>query len=498
VIDAGLREFFDSPDKAWTPAEGAAAGEFVSTTAHRGLEKVFGNFADSLVPLHGYRLRGDLQSDNVYWNGGDKLDSGWSIYCGPGLWYDQESGRIHCRLAHTEMPALGPDNYRGETDPRRLKLVVSGAPTALHIRLANHVRVYDLVLRGARQAALSIEHSGDIEVDGVTAYGNDPVVNLRGCARVKLAHSQFRGIAAPWSFRSSHKYRGTAAYLLVARGDDAANRDIEIAHCELTDSHDGPFIGTIRGLNFHHNLVDNFNDDGVYLTAMSLGGDLHIYQNTISRCLHAFSFFGEYPVGRGVWIYRNVIDVRAPVHYFQPESATDERFTPQGEGERYRFPSAGSLCGDHGSPIWEPLRFYHNTVLARDAAFRDYYAHGWGGHMHGTERWVYNNIFVQLDGWPGTVVLGEDEPPIAGANLHFGLSGERHPDATKFKPPASDIFADPKFLAADPRDWTKPADVRLAAESPAANAGERLPDDWPDPLRETDAGRPDIGAVPLQ
>ena len=121
--------------------------------------------------------------------------------------------------------------------------------------------------------------------------------------------------------------------MFPARGDDAANRDIEIAHCELTDSHDGPFIGTIRGLKFHHNLVDNFNDDGIYLTAMSLGGDVHIFQNTISRCLHAFSFFGEYPVGRGVWIYRNVIDLRAPVHYFQPQSPDDERFAAQAAGE---------------------------------------------------------------------------------------------------------------------------------------------------------------------
>jgi hypothetical protein len=34
-------------------------------------------------------------------------------------------------------------------------------------------------------------------------------------------------------------------------------------------SNDGPFIGTAGDLRFHHNLVDNFNDDGVYLTSMS-------------------------------------------------------------------------------------------------------------------------------------------------------------------------------------------------------------------------------------
>lgn len=498
VVDAGLPEFFGTPAEAWQPAEGGVDGEFVSTKTYRGLEKVFGNFADSMVPLHGYRNLIDLRSDNEYWNGGEKLDSGWGIYCGPGVWYDQESGRIRCRLAHTKLPVLGPDNYQGETDPRKLKLILTGAPTALHIRKANYVRLQDLVLRGARRTALNIEESRNIEVDNVTCYGSDPVVMLRGCHTVKLAHCNLRGISAPWSYRSSQKYRGTAAYLLIARGDDAANRDIEIAHCELTDSHDGPFIGTIRGLKFHHNLVDNFNDDGVYLTAMRLGGDVHVYQNTISRCLHAFSFFGEYPVGKGVWIYRNVIDLRAPVHYFQPKGADDERFVKQGQGQRYRFPSAGRLCGDHGGPIWEPIHFYHNTVVARDPAFRNYYALGWGGHMRNTDRWVYNNIFVQVDGWPGVVVLAGENEPTAAANLHFGLTGERPKASTKFQPPQSDIFANPQFLSADLSDWTKPVDVRLASESPATGAGEPIPDNWPDPLREKDKGKPDIGAKPIE
>jgi hypothetical protein len=495
IIDAGIPEFFENPADAWQPAENGLPDEFVSSATYRGLEKVFGNFGDSMVPLHGYKNLIDLRSDNEFWNGGGKLDTDWSIYCGPGIWYDQTSGRVHCRLAHTRMQALGPDNYRGQTDPRKLPLVVSAAPNALHIRLAQHVRIQDLVLRGARKCALNIEDSVGIQVENVVGYGSDPVVNLRGNRDVRLAHCQFRGIAAPWSFRSSHKYRGTAAYLLVARGDDATNQDIEIAHCELTDSHDGPFIGTMRGLKFHHNLVDNFNDDGVYLTAMSLGGDVHIYQNRISRCLHAFSFFGEYPVGKGVWIYRNVVDLRAPVHYFEPSGEDDERFVAREAGERYRFPSAGRLCGDHGGPTWEPIHFYHNTVISRDAAFRNYYALGWGGHMRNTQRWVMNNIFVQREGWPGAVVLKEERDGLhAHANLHFG-QGERPQSDTRYTPPESDLFADPR-LAGDFADWRQPADVALQGDTPAADAGSDIPKDWPDTLRDQDAGKPDLGALP--
>ena len=45
---------------------------------------------------------------------------------------------------------------------------------------------------------------------------------------------------------------------------------------------------------------------------------MHIYQNHITRCLHAFSFAGGYQPGSGAWIYRNVIDLRRPVPYIWP------------------------------------------------------------------------------------------------------------------------------------------------------------------------------------
>ncbi|MFT7643633.1 MAG: hypothetical protein ACI9G1_005399 [Pirellulaceae bacterium] len=320
-------------------------------------------------------------------------------------------------------------------------------------------------------------------------------MNLRGCRDLRLTKCNFRGIASPWSFRSGHKYRGTAAYLLVARGDDLANRDVEIANCEMTDSHDGPFVGTIRGLKFHHNLVDNFNDDGVYLAAMSLGGDVQIYQNRISRCLHAFSFFGEFPVGKGVAIYRNVIDLRAPVHYFQPQGLDDERFTAGQSGERFRFPFAGRLCGDHGSPIWEPIRFYHNTVVARDPAFRSYYGLGWGGHMKDTERWVQNNVFVQIDGWPGAHGLGLNETLHVSANLHYGLNGERPEASSKIEVPENDVHSDPQLVHTF-SSWREFANAEIGKTSPAINAGVSLPKEWDDPLRNEDHGAPDLGALP--
>ena len=45
--------------------------------------------------------------------------------CGPGVWYDMKTGRIHARLGHTNLAHLGDQNYRGETDPRKLPLVIA-------------------------------------------------------------------------------------------------------------------------------------------------------------------------------------------------------------------------------------------------------------------------------------------------------------------------------------------------------------------------------------
>lgn len=61
---------------------------------------------------------------------------------------------------------------------------------------------------------------------------------------------------------------------------------------------------------------------------------------------------------------------------------------------------------------------------------------------------------------------------------------------------AHDLFADPKFAKFGMwGDHT--ADYRLAEGSPATDAGTDLPNEWPDPLRKADAGKPDLGALPL-
>ncbi|MGH8245791.1 MAG: hypothetical protein ACREUU_05095, partial [Gammaproteobacteria bacterium] len=108
IIDGGLSEFAESPETSWQPLEGGAEGEYVSTKTYGnaddrkvpmqflpgswepmwGIEDerplALGNFLDSMVPLHGYRIAADLRSANELWIGGKNEMRDTGLYCGPG------------------------------------------------------------------------------------------------------------------------------------------------------------------------------------------------------------------------------------------------------------------------------------------------------------------------------------------------------------------------------------------------------------------------------
>lgn len=509
VIDGGLREFAESPATAWQPVSEGAAGEYRSTKAYPGRAgkesrrdvHVLGNFGDSLVPLHGYRYLIDFRTDNQFWNIENKEDTKAGVYVGPGVWYDPDDGRIHARLSHLTARGYGADSYRGETDPRKLALVISGTQTPLAVEKAAHVIFQDLVVRGATSATVRVSQCEDVRFDGVTLYGGSPALSVEQTTGLRLTGCAVRGLSAPWSSRASHKYRGKSPYLLTCgRG----NRDFEFSYCEFTDNHDGLVIGTVLGLDFHHNLVENFDDDGLYLYALTTGGNLRIHENFLSRSLSMLSFAGSQPPGRGVQVYRNVFDLRRPNYGSPPEDGQAQ--TPALRPSR--------AWGEHGSPTWEPLKLYHNTVLLPETEWRQYYAAGWASHTQKTQRWIFNNLFVHVEGMPGLNFSSLDDDLQADGNLHWGLKeGPTFPGdffaawraspkfaATKKHYPdgwcAHDLFADPRLEKVS-ADWRMPADVRLQEDSRAIDAGLPLPADWPDPLRAADRGRPDIGALPL-
>ncbi|MBW3540337.1 MAG: hypothetical protein KY476_08710 [Planctomycetes bacterium] len=162
IIDAGLREFHEDPSNAWEPVPGGAEGEFRSTKSF-DYGGGFGNFGDSMVPLHRYLTFHDLRSTNELMRPGlsNRADDPTGMYSGPGVRRDVQTGHIHIRLAHTRLAGLDDRAYRGETDPRKLPLVISGHDYALRIAGARHVRFQDLVIRGAERSAVLIAEDAE-------------------------------------------------------------------------------------------------------------------------------------------------------------------------------------------------------------------------------------------------------------------------------------------------------------------------------------------------
>ena len=136
--------------------------------------------------------------------------------------------------------------------------------------------------------------------------------------------------------------------------------------------------------------------------------------------------------------------------------------------------------------------------------------------MHNTERDVFNNIFVQTDRVPGVGFVGIKLAGYVreGGNLIWGMKEgptlTRNPfaafrssalfaESRKWYKPGwttDDRIADPKFVSLD-ADRSRPANLSLQPNSPAANMGLPIPAAWPDPLRRAGQDRPDFGAFPL-
>jgi hypothetical protein len=544
VLDGGLREFVESPETSWEPLSGGAEEEFVSTKTYHDADDrqvprqflpgswepmwgrederplALGHFADSMIPLHGYRIAADLRSSNELWIGGknEMRDSG--IYCGPGLWFNRQTGRIHIRLAHQRLEGLGQRAYRGETDPRRLPLVIAVGfgQDVLRASGIKHVRIRDLVLRGATGSPMvSVYGCEDLELDHLTIYGGFPALLVNASQDIRVSHSAFRGLAAPWTSRAHMKYRGTASYQIILQNNQPLNENIEMAWCEFTDDHDFAFLRPVRGLKFHHNLVENFNDDGLECGPKLRDHTLFIYQNRIGACLIPLTQHeiekDESPLDHdpkaGVFVFRNVIDLRAGTYKGPP---------PQPDPSGAFLREEGHLASDHGGPTWPVYHFYHNTLLRRTPVFRDSYLFGLGAHgLRNTERDVFNNIFVQSDRVPGIGFVGMKEAANVreGGNLIWGLKEGPALDRdvlAKFRASplfaesrkryepgwtTQDLVADPKFVSLG-SDLSVSTDLRLVPDSPAVDAGVQLPAEWPDPLREMDKAAPDLGALPGQ
>ncbi|MFW6038889.1 MAG: hypothetical protein ACOC9P_00245 [bacterium] len=562
IIDAGLPLFQTNPAEAWEPVEDGVEGEYVSTRRYKNIRDVVGRFGDSLVGLQTYWYRMDLQAENEKWIPNEETFIE-PMYCGPGLHYDKETGRIHARLAHTslELPDSVDheiDHYKGETDPRKLPLIVAPfSAKALHVDQAEHVRFQDLVFRGGGYKTVDLEFGVDLTFDGCTIYAGGYGVWSKNTGPMEMVDCGVFGMMAPWMFRTenvmyayspriyppfidgiaSTEIQGdkeplrsrvvrhisrlpTHAVLVTAGGYEfetfyyPLNHDWNIHHSEFTDGHDGVYVSG-RNIRFHHNLVDNMQDDAVYISSPTpyITDELYVYQNLIRQCVGGFGAHARGGPGGKIYLFRNVVDMRKKVQFARP--------TPKRPEGRVDTGNTGWLVHNSDNIIhMEDIYFYHNDFIVP-------MSHSWGGYTAGaaasfapdSERRVFNNIIAFVGGherYPVSFGWQRDAANLAiDGNLHWHSNPDveaptteqmyknsrNHPlsEANReIYPPgwdANSVVGDPKFVAFY-RDPGKPSDLRLQEGSPAINAGVKIPENWPDPLRDDDAGAPDIGAMP--
>jgi hypothetical protein len=533
VIDGGMPEFQTDPASCWEPLDD---GEYRSTGVYRNIRDVLGAFADSNIGLQTYWHRQDLVADNELWILNKETRAIDPVYCGPGLWYDKQSGRIHCRLAHTHIDNEQVPNYSGETDPRKLPLVIAPfGSLPLHVDQARHVRLQDLAIRGGGFDTIELNFGIDLVFDNITAFCATYGIRARATGPLKVVNCGFHGGIPPWAFRdenslhttSSHHYPpfvpqpGTEARniarlnthaLLVTEGSYEfevfyfpRNHDWDIAHSTFTDGHDGVYLSG-HGIRFHHNHVHAIQDDAIYLSSPVhyASDDIHIFQNLITRSLMAFGCHSRGGPTGNIYVYRNVADLREGVNISRPRPDL-----PHGRLGNYH------IFLVHGRKLLgiESMFFYQNTLIS--PASPDAFAHRLlTATAQETTRRVFNNVFVYLNryGWLRQY-KGVGNDVLADGNLHWCVDPSVDlPDGfldkvrnSKFSqankeqyPPgwaSKSIVADPRLVKFD-RDGKAACDYRLREDSPAIGAGIVLPDALEDPLRPKHAAQPDIGALP--
>ncbi|NUN92181.1 MAG: hypothetical protein HUU04_00195 [Verrucomicrobiae bacterium] len=560
IIDGGFPEFQNAPGKAWEPVNDGVEGEYRSTVTYRNIRDVVGLFGDSNVGLQTYWYRMDMQATNELWIPNPKKFVE-PMYCGPGLWYDKQTGRIHARLAHTklELPeSVGHKlvHYQGETDPRKLPLVVAPVDSIpLRVSQAMHVRFQDLVIRGGGYITVKLNFGVDIAFDRCTIYAGTYGIWAKGAGPLKMTNCGVFGMIAPWMFRTenvSYAYspkiyppfigqeaepeipgKGkqekrvvrhisrlpTHAVLATEGGFEfetfyyPLNHTWDIAYCEFTDGHDGVYLSG-RDIRFHHNLVDNMQDDAVYVSSPTpyVTDGLSVYQNLIRQCVAGFGAHARGGPGGKIYLYRNVVDMRRNLQFNRP---TDKK--PQG----HIFPGHLAWLVHNPDHIisMEHIYLYQNTTLTQMGHALNSYTAGMAFHFDPeAERRVFNNLHVFVGGgkqYPKAWGFQRDAANLVmDGNLHWHSdpdvkipanyyeSSRTHPlsESNKVRYAAGwdahSVIGDPKFVAFS-TNLADRVDLRLRPDSPAVKAGVTLPQEWPDPLRPEGATRPDIGAIPL-
>jgi hypothetical protein len=451
---------------------------------------------------------------------------------------------VHIRLSHTHNAINGLADYTGEVDPTKVKLAISRVDmTTLRVRGSSYLRFENLSIRYGGDYTVQLNSVVGLVFDHVRIWATTYGVRMGGdetnpTTNTTFRHCEFDGGLPTWYFRSDRKAEydyddgGAVAHnnlgkqtmraLLLGNPNDTGT---QIHNCEFHSAHDVYLYGD--NLSFHHNWVNNLNDEGLFVDAVNADStkpfNMKIYQNVIVKTLSAISFAGAHEEGHWT-IYRNLIDLRRPTAGFRPRRPGDKDVWRYGH-----FPKSNSPDG--------PYDLFQNTFLVYDQVAQASFMH----YRNTTEshpRRSFNNLFIavnpdadadgaitfipspsfpaQTDGnnyyRMGVAVKapyryleytynGVTYPARTFANLGELRASQLFTQSQSQYPPgyeAHSIEADPQFrrIGADGL-FRETDDLRLGDASPAIATGVPLPDELRalDPLAPA-GGNPDIGAYP--
>ena len=430
IIDGTLGAFRRAGNTDWRPAidvdRDAKPDEFVSTQAFPGDPVNHGAFIDRnpYTRLITYARLKDLRADNQTFErlpGEDPLRPGpaivnedgtstgtfamWS-YMGPGLWFDRQNGLVHVRLRHTANGVPGIDDYRGETDPRRVALAVSPEKMiALRIEGSRHLRLVNLTVRFGGENTIHLDSNQDVTFDHVRIQASRFGARTGSNSGVVFKHCEFRGGVPTWYFRNDRKgnyhfrEEETGPILANTRGAETSQAliftnvsdgGIEFDHCEFLSGHDLSLDG--RDVDFHHNWINNMQDDGLVVGFAGVGTGpvtaTKIHHNVMTRVLTALSISEKNVTTRWL-IYRNLIDQRGVIAATRPRYPGDTKVFRHGQLHK----STGTDLGPHD--------LFQNTFLTAEQRDEQadflHYSNTRGPHR----RRCFNNVFVAVE--PGPV-----------------------------------------------------------------------------------------------
>lgn len=483
TIDGALREFIEEPENAWIEVSGGreyrSHGDYDPDTDR-------GAFADgrpSYTRLMTHDKHDDFRATNQRFG---KLPVGagpqgprvklppnppkilalyprrpW-VYLGPGLWQGDD-GHVHVRLSHTTHNLPEVEDYRGETDPRKLPLAIwPGGDTAeptVKISKCTGLEVRGLTIQHGARSVL-VAGSTDVVLSHlVVNAGNYGIRIGEGCQDIRVTDSVVDGGLPRWSFRSDRKddyviddgsKKGRPNDLGVATSraliaSHIKTRRLWVEHCEFVNGHDLQLGGS--DVTFIRNWTRNLNDDALYVGKVSI--NMQIIGNVLEECLMGVTTESK-SLGE-IFVHRNLFDLRLPTRGRRPHP--DPQLVPEIPDLDLEVLRFGNLLKDDDE-VNPELNFTHNTVLVVDqrvASSYNLFRNPWGS----THRRAYNNIFVAINRHPQAdrqiaYLPRPTDRAETNGNCYYRIGRSTAP-MFRVREPESRMFAD-LAAATDPDD----------------------------------------------